>query len=67
MHSRILALCLLSAVAFAQGDRGTITGTVVDPAGAVVANATIQIRNLGTAALYPSASSEQNLVYEGIF
>ncbi len=61
MRTRILALCFalgLSISAFAQGDRGTITGTVVDPAGAVVANATIQIRNMGTAALYPSATSE---------
>jgi hypothetical protein len=47
-----------SVPAFAQGDRGTITGTVVDPAGAVVANAAVQIRNLGTAAVYPSATSE---------
>ncbi len=53
----VLAL-VLSVAAQAQGDRGTITGTVVDPAGAVVANAAIQIRNLGTAAIYPSATSE---------
>lgn len=53
----VLALTF-SVTAFAQGDRGTITGTVVDPAGAVVANAAVQIRNLGTAAVYPSATSE---------
>ena len=40
--------CLLLAVcAFAQSDRGTITGTVSDPAGAVVANAPIQAKNTG--------------------
>ncbi len=60
MRTSVLAiLCILGSVlAFAQADRGTITGTVVDPAGAVVANAGIQIRNLDTGAQYPSASSE---------
>ncbi len=61
MRTRLIA-CYLAVVfsitAFAQADRGTMTGTVIDPAGAVVANATIQIRNLGTASLYPSATSE---------
>jgi hypothetical protein len=60
MHTRVFTFILALALpitAFAQGDRGTITGTVTDPAGAVVANAAIQIRNLDTAALYPTASS----------
>ena len=37
-------LILYAATAFAQGDRGTITGTVTDPAGAVVANAAVQAK-----------------------
>jgi len=41
-------LSALSFFALAQSDRGTITGTISDPAGAVVANAAIQARNLGT-------------------
>ena len=50
--------CVLFALtAFAQSDRGTITGTVVDPAGAVVANAAIEARNTETGATYPVASS----------
>ena len=40
-----------------QSDRGTITGTVADPAGAVVANAPIQAKNLGTGVEYASATS----------
>jgi hypothetical protein len=44
-------------VAFAQSDRGTITGTVSDPAGAVVANAPIQAKNTGTGVEYASATS----------
>jgi hypothetical protein len=48
---------LLSGVAIAQTDRGTITGTVSDPAGAVVAAAGVEARNQATGALYTGASS----------
>src|SRR5258706_6785943 len=48
----LLALC-----AFGQSDRGTITGTVADPAGAVVASAAIEVRNTQTGAVYQVASS----------
>ena len=41
----------------AQSDRGTITGTVSDPAGAVIAGATLEARNTATGALYSGASS----------
>jgi hypothetical protein len=59
MHRSKRVLCLLSIamVAFAQGDRGTITGTISDPAGAVVANAPIEARNIETGAVYPAAST----------
>ncbi|HJT87505.1 MAG TPA: carboxypeptidase-like regulatory domain-containing protein, partial [Bryobacteraceae bacterium] len=50
-------LSLFAWCAFAQGDRGTITGTVSDPAGAVVANAAIQARNAETGALYQTEST----------
>src|SRR5947207_12789135 len=53
----IAFLCLLSLAAFAQGDRGTITGTVTDPAGAVVANAEVQARNVGTGAVFPTVTT----------
>src|SRR5579859_5574310 len=43
--------------ALAQSDRGTITGTIADPAGAVVANAPVEARNVETGAVYPAASS----------
>src|SRR5579872_395738 len=56
--SFLSACCVLVAVcAFAQSDRGTITGTVSDPAGAVVANAPIQAKNVGTGVEYSSATS----------
>ena len=52
-------LCLipLAAALFGQSDRGTITGTVTDPAGAVVANAAIQARNDATGVVYETAST----------
>ncbi|MCU1339269.1 MAG: Cna B-type protein, partial [Bryobacterales bacterium] len=59
MRSVFFAVCcfLTAAVLVAQSDRGTITGTVSDPAGAVVANAPIQTRNIETGATYETASS----------
>src|ERR1700739_3952657 len=54
----VFAMFLLCAMtALAQSDRGTITGTISDPAGAVVAAAAIEARNTGTGAVYPVASS----------
>ena len=48
---------LYAVTGFAQSDRGTITGTISDPAGAVVASAAIEARNTDTGAVYPVASS----------
>lgn len=39
---------LVVSAAFAQGDRGTITGTVTDPSGAVVAGARVSAENTAT-------------------
>jgi hypothetical protein len=55
--SLLSCLVLSSAAAFGQSDRGTITGTVSDPAGAVVANAPIEARNVETGVLYQAESS----------
>ncbi len=52
-----VGIFLFVSAAFAQTDRGTITGTISDPAGAVVPNAPIEARNVGTGAVYPGASS----------
>ena len=51
-------VCLLVSVgaAFAQ-DRGTLTGTVSDPAGAVIANANVEARNSETGVVYPTVST----------
>src|SRR5215471_16096764 len=59
MSLRTIACLFLAAalVAFAQTDRGSITGTVSDPAGAVVANASIEARNTETGVVYPTVAS----------
>jgi hypothetical protein len=48
---------LFAWAAFAQGDRGTITGTISDPAGAVVANASIEARHIETGTVYDTSST----------
>jgi hypothetical protein len=56
--SQVLPFSLACAsVVFAQSDRGTITGTISDPAAAVVASAAIEARNTETGAVYQAASS----------
>jgi hypothetical protein len=59
MRSFVLAACslLVAMSAFAQSDRGAITGTVSDPAGAVVASAPLQAKNVQTGVLYEGATS----------
>lgn len=53
----VVCLSLFALPGFSQSDRGTITGTVSDPAGAVVANAPIQARNTETGVVYDAATS----------
>ena len=59
MRSVAIVVCfvLVACSSFAQSDRGTITGTISDPAGAVVAGAKIEVRNTQTEAQYETAST----------
>src|SRR5436190_10248722 len=60
MRSWIKLAVGVFAVAFcmiAQSDRGTITGTIADPVGALVASAPVQVRNMETGAIYQAGSS----------
>ncbi|MBV9505701.1 MAG: TonB-dependent receptor [Acidobacteriia bacterium] len=56
-RSRVIFVVMLSWAAFAQSDRGSITGVVLDPGGAVVANAAVEARNAATGALYQAAGT----------
>jgi hypothetical protein len=50
-------LLILAGMAIAQTDRGTITGTVTDPAGAVAPGAAIKAKNPATGAEYTTATT----------
>ena len=50
-------LLALAAMVFAQGERGTITGTVGDPAGAVVAAAAVQAKHVETGTVYDTTTT----------
>jgi len=47
----------LGAIAFAQTNQGSITGTISDPAGAVIPGAQIEIKNSETGVVYRSGTS----------
>jgi len=47
------------APAFGQSDRGTVTGTVKDPSGAVVINATVTATNLASGEVRTATSGDE--------
>jgi hypothetical protein len=49
---------LLCGLLFGQAGTGTITGIITDPAGAVIANANVEVRNTETNAPYPTVTTE---------
>ena len=44
----LLILAVSSIVAFGQGSSGSLSGTVLDPKGAVVSGATVTVKNVAT-------------------
>ena len=52
-----VALIASALAVLAQTDRGTITGTVADPAGAVVANAVVEAKNTDTGTAFQAGTS----------
>jgi hypothetical protein len=59
MKYRKVWVCFLALAltAWAQSERGSITGVVTDPAGAVIANATVEGKNAETGAVYQAATT----------
>lgn len=53
-----ICLLILATATFAQSDRGTITGAVKDPAGAVVARADVIVRNIASGTEYKTVTTE---------
>jgi len=54
----IVGLFVFTLSAFAQTDRGTLTGTVSDTSGAVIPGVPIEAKNIQTGATYEAGSSE---------
>src|SRR5437899_12373576 len=55
-------LCLLvTGTAFAQSDRGTIAGTVVDSSGAVVSGASVTVRGGDTGNVYKTTTTAEGV------
>jgi hypothetical protein len=54
---RVVCASLFAFVAFAQTDRGTITGTVLDVSGAVVTTASIEAKNAATGEVYTAGTT----------
>ncbi len=58
MGRKLVTLVFLTAAAlFAQSNQGTITGTITDPAGAVVPTAQIEVKNAATGVVYRGGTS----------
>src|SRR5260370_20805935 len=54
----LLVLILIVPAAWAQMDTGTVTGVLHDEQGAVIANATVTIRNVDTGAAPPPKAND---------
>jgi carboxypeptidase family protein/TonB-dependent receptor-like protein len=58
MKSHLIVVFVLAAsTLFGQAANGTITGTVTDQTGAVVANAAVEARNTDTGVVYPTQTT----------
>jgi hypothetical protein len=57
----LAATALLAAVVLAQENRATIVGTVTDPQGGVIPNATVKATNIETNAVTTTTSNESGL------
>ena len=53
-----LCILLFTVAAFAQSDRGTITGSVIDPAAAVVPGAKVSAKNLDNGSIFETTTTD---------
>src|SRR6187200_968637 len=53
-----LSLSAISVAVLAQTDRGTITGTISDPANAVIANAVVEAKNVQSGTIFQAGTSD---------
>jgi hypothetical protein len=55
----VFTICLCATTAYAQGQNATISGTVVDSSGAVMAEAAVQVKNIGTGSTQSTTTDDQ--------
>jgi hypothetical protein len=55
--SAIALLFLFALAAFGQGDLGSITGTITDPQGGVIPNASVDVKNVDTGTVFHGGAS----------
>src|ERR1019366_6101277 len=60
MRSSVLIVCvsLLTAAAFAQTDKGTLAGTVLNPDGEPAAEASVRLSNLGSGKTFQATAAK---------
>jgi hypothetical protein len=56
--STLFCFVVCSVAAFGQATTGTISGTIIDPAGAAIANARVEVRNVDTNVPYPTVTTD---------
>src|SRR4029077_20190142 len=59
----VLMGTLFTALAWGQVERGTVTGVVTDPTGAVVAGANVSLRSVNTNLVTKTESSSAGIYY----
>ena len=57
MFWKLAMVAAMAGLAFAQADRGTLTGTVLDPQGAVILDAKVELRNQQNGAVFATVST----------
>lgn len=62
----LIFMLILGQITFAQGTRGTIRGTVTDPNGAVVPNATVQLNDVKKGTTVRTSTTNENGEYQFI-
>ncbi len=61
LRGACLSIVLLVGVAYAQTGQGTLTGSVTDTSGAVVANATVVVKNQNTGFVYNAVTTAEGI------